>query len=84
MKPWITVGEAVSPDGTRLELVEHDGEYIIKADDLPLMLTRVHFSKVELARVVRETPTGRQGDDRRPGPGIHTAHGSRPASRQGF
>ena len=54
MKPWITVGEAVSPDGTRLELVEHDGEYIIKADDLPLMLTRVHFSKVELARVVCE------------------------------
>ena len=29
MKPWVTVGEAVSPDGTRLELVEHDGEYII-------------------------------------------------------
>ena len=44
----------MSPDGTRLELVEHDGEYIIKADDLPLMLTRVHFSKVELARVVCE------------------------------
>ncbi len=54
MKPWVTVGEAVSPDGTRLELVEHDGEYIIKADDLPLMLTRVHFSEVELARVVCE------------------------------
>ena len=52
MKPWITVGEAVSPDGTRLELVEHDGEYIIKADDLPLMSTRMHFSEVELARVV--------------------------------
>ena len=42
----------MSPDGTRLELVEHDGEYIIKADDLPLMLTRVHFSEVQLARVV--------------------------------
>ncbi|MDP6666814.1 MAG: hypothetical protein QF357_05380 [Dehalococcoidia bacterium] len=52
MKPWITVGEAVSPDGTRLELVEHDGEYIIRADDLPLMSTRMHFSEVELARVV--------------------------------
>ncbi|MCH7971698.1 MAG: hypothetical protein IH960_11760 [Chloroflexi bacterium] len=54
MKPWITVGEAVSPDGTRLELVEHDGDYIIKADDLPLMSTRMHFSEVELARVVCE------------------------------
>ena len=52
MKPWITVGEAVSPDGTRLELVEHDGEYVIKADDLPLMSTRMHFSEVELARIV--------------------------------
>jgi len=52
MKPWITAGEAVSPDGTRLELVEHDGEYIIKADDLPLMSTRMHYSEVELARLV--------------------------------
>ncbi len=52
MKPWITAGEALSPDGTRLELVEHDGEYIIKADDLPLMSTRMHFSEVELARLV--------------------------------
>ena len=52
MKPWITVGEALSPDGTRLELVEHDGEYIIRADDLPLMSTRMHFSEVELARLV--------------------------------
>ncbi len=52
MKPWNTVGEAVSPDGTRLELVEHDGEYVIKADDLPLMSTRMHFSEMELARLV--------------------------------
>lgn len=52
MKPWITAGETVSPDGTRLELVEHDGEYIIKADDLPLMSTRMHYSEVELARLV--------------------------------
>ncbi len=52
MKPWIKVGEALSPDGTRLELVEHDGEYIIKADDLPLMSTRMHFSEIELARLV--------------------------------
>lgn len=52
MKPWITAGEAVSPDGTRLELVEHDSEYVIKADGLPLMSTRMHYSEVELARVV--------------------------------
>tara|TARA_B100000470_G_scaffold79667_1_gene61269 strand:- start:1074 stop:1739 length:666 start_codon:yes stop_codon:yes gene_type:complete len=52
MKPWNTVGKAVSPDGTRLELVEHDGDYVIKADDLPLMSTRMHFSEMELARLV--------------------------------
>ena len=46
MKPWNTVGKAVSPDGTRLELVEHDGEYIIKGDDMPLMSTRMHFSEM--------------------------------------
>ena len=51
MKPWITGGEAGSRDGTRLELVEHDGEYVIRADDLPLMSTRMHFSEVELARI---------------------------------
>tara|TARA_A100001037_G_C15105879_1_gene616407 strand:+ start:508 stop:1173 length:666 start_codon:yes stop_codon:yes gene_type:complete len=52
MKPWIIAGEAVSPDGTLLELVEHDGEYIIKADGLPLMSTRMHHSEIELARLV--------------------------------
>jgi len=52
MKPRITVGKAVSPDGTRLELVEHDGEYLIVADGLPLMSSRMHFSEVELSRVV--------------------------------
>ena len=54
MKPWTTIEKAVSPDGTQLELVEHDGEYVIKADNLPLMGTRMHFSEVELARVVCE------------------------------
>ena len=54
MKPWTTIEETVSPDGTRLELVEHDGEFVIKADNLPLMGTRMHFSEVEVARVVCE------------------------------
>ena len=54
MKPRTTVGKAVSPDGTRLELIERDGEYIIVADGLPLMSSRMHFSEVELARVVCE------------------------------
>lgn len=54
MKPWTTIGEAISPDGTLLQLVEHDGEFVIKADNLPLMGTRTHFSELELARLVCE------------------------------
>ena len=54
VKPWNTVGEAVAPDGTRLELVEHDGDYVIKANGLPLMSTRMHFSEVGLARIACE------------------------------
>tara|TARA_B100000029_G_C17313399_1_gene865257 strand:- start:136 stop:801 length:666 start_codon:yes stop_codon:yes gene_type:complete len=50
MKPWTIAGEAVSPDGTKLELISHDGEYVIKADGLPLMSTRMHYSELELAR----------------------------------
>ena len=61
MKPWTTIGEAVSPDGTLLELVEHDGEFVIKADNLPLMGTRTHFSEVELARLVCEQLPPRAG-----------------------
>ena len=57
MKPWTTIGKAISPDGTRLELVEHDGEFVIKADNLPLMGTRMHFSELELARLVCEQLT---------------------------
>ncbi len=54
MKPWTTIGEVVSPDGTRLELVEHDGEFVIKADNRPLMGTRMHFSAVKRSRFVCE------------------------------
>ncbi len=54
MKPRITVGKAIAPDGTRLELIERDDEYVIEADGMPLMSSRMHFSEAELARVVCE------------------------------
>jgi spermidine synthase len=54
MKPWTTIDTALSPDGTLLELIEHDGEFVINADKLPLMTTRMHFSEVKLARLVCE------------------------------
>jgi spermidine synthase len=51
MKPRVTVGTATSPDGTLLELIEHNGDFMIKADGLPLMNTRMHHSEEELARL---------------------------------
>ncbi|MAG56625.1 MAG: hypothetical protein CMJ83_10080 [Planctomycetes bacterium] len=54
MKPRVTIATATSPDGTELQLVEHDGDYVINADGIPLMSTRLHFSEEELARLVCE------------------------------
>jgi spermidine synthase len=51
VKPRKLVGTAQSPDGTRLELIEHDGAYTIVADGLVLMSTRNRRSEEELARI---------------------------------
>ena len=51
MKPRTTVATATSPDGTVLDLVEHDGDYLILANRVPLMSTRLHESEEELSRV---------------------------------
>lgn len=54
MKPRVTIGRATSPDGTELELIEHDGSYVINADGLLLMSTRMVHSEQELARLACE------------------------------
>jgi len=51
MKPRLTIARATSPDGTELELIEHDGAYVINADGLLLMSTRMVHSEKELARL---------------------------------
>ena len=51
MKPRKKIGRATSPDGTVLELIEHDGDHEIIADGLGLMSTRMHHSEEELARL---------------------------------
>jgi spermidine synthase len=51
MKPVERLGEARTPDGTRLELFRHDGAYLIKADGIELMSTRRHLSEDRLAEV---------------------------------
>lgn len=54
MKPRVTIGRATSPDGTELELIEHDGAYVINADGLLLMSTKMVHSEEELARLACE------------------------------
>lgn len=51
MKPTERLGEARSPDGTKLELLRHDGAYFIRADGVELMSTRRHLSEDRLAEV---------------------------------
>lgn len=42
---------ASAPDGTQLELIEHDGDFLISVDHVPLMSSRMHHSEEELARL---------------------------------
>ena len=49
MKPFELLGESRAPDGTTLKLVRRDTEYLILADDKPLMSSRQHGSEEALA-----------------------------------
>ena len=42
---------ATAPDGTQLELIEHDGDFLISIDHVPLMSSRMHHSEEELAQL---------------------------------
>lgn len=63
MKPLERLGDARTPNGTRLELFRHDGAYLIRADGVELMSTRRHLSEDRLAEIacapVRERPRAR-------------------------
>lgn len=54
MKTYERLAEALTPDGTLLELYRHDREYIIRADGAELMSTRRHNSEERLAELVCE------------------------------
>jgi spermidine synthase len=45
MKPWTSLGTAAVPGGGQLELREHDGEYVIRADGYDLMVSHAHDSE---------------------------------------
>lgn len=48
MKPWETI-DTTTVDGTTLKLARHDREFLILADAVPLMSSRVHGSEDALA-----------------------------------
>ncbi len=49
MKPWNVVGRARTGDGVELTLKHHVSEYVIMANDRPLMSSRMHSSEDALA-----------------------------------
>ncbi|NNM30105.1 MAG: hypothetical protein HKO57_11325, partial [Akkermansiaceae bacterium] len=51
MKPTVKLGEATTPEGAVLTLLEHDGNYFLMADGAQLMTSFAHGSEVELARL---------------------------------
>ena len=59
MKPWETLAVARTPDGSELTLRRHDGDYVIRADGYDLMVSRMHGSEQDLARLTcRSLPPG--------------------------
>jgi spermidine synthase len=63
MKPIERLGEARTPKGSRIELLRHDGAYLLRADGIELMSSRRHLSEDRLAEVacrpLAETPRAR-------------------------
>ena len=51
MKPFVRLGTAHTPSGTKLELFRHDRDYVIWADGIELMSTRRHYSEDRLAEL---------------------------------
>jgi len=48
MIKWKVLGQARSPDGSALVLVEHDGEYVLRVNGRELMSTKRHASELRL------------------------------------
>ena len=61
MKKHERLAEARAPDGTRLELFRHDGDYLIRAGGAELMSTRHHHSEDRLAELACEGLRERAG-----------------------
>ena len=45
MKPWVTLATATTTSGGGLKLLEHDGEFVIRAEGYDLMISSAHDSE---------------------------------------
>lgn len=61
MKASTTLARAITPDGTRLALVEHDGSYCIRCNGANLMHSQISTSEERLGEVACE---GNRGVDK--------------------
>lgn len=50
MKKWTTLEDITTPDGSRMTLVSHDKDYVIRVNDRELMSTRHYASEEKLAQ----------------------------------
>lgn len=51
MKPQLKLASIQTPDGGKMELLQHDGNYSIQVNGLELMTSRQHASEQELAKL---------------------------------
>lgn len=59
MKPTVKIAETGTPGGVPVELLQHDGDFIIRVGRQNLMLSRSHESELELARIACARIAGR-------------------------
>jgi len=61
MKPNVTLAETKTPDGARLALVEHDGDFCIRVNGQQLMHSAVNASELQLGTLGCERHAGKRG-----------------------
>lgn len=61
MKPNITLAEMTTPNGARLMLVEHDGDFCIRVNGQQLMHSAVNASELQLGTLGCERHKGKKG-----------------------
>ena len=61
MKPNVTLAETKTPNGARLTLVEHDGDFCIRVNGQQLMHSAVTASEIQLGAIGCERHAGKRG-----------------------